>query len=133
MISKIGEQTVFLLDILSAPFAVAGPIGDTGATLSIRAALGEATHNLDLKKSVGKITIVESETEIEITIGARGPTRIVRVHLRSRVEQIRIQLISHSNSPLKPSLLCSALLFFFFSFYVVKKKKKQIFIVVDWI
>ena len=73
VISKIGEQTDFLLDILSAPFAVVGPIGDTGATLSIRAALGGTTYNLDPKKSVGEITIVESETEI--TVGARGLTR----------------------------------------------------------
>ena len=72
MISKIGEQTVFLLDILSAPFAVAGPIGDTGATVSISTALEGPTHNLDPEKSIGEITIIESETEI--TVGARGPT-----------------------------------------------------------
>lgn len=79
---------------------MAGPVGDAGAGIGVEPGVRGVPHDLDPKLAVREVTIVESEGEIGIGRGRAGTARkLRRVHHRSQIEQIRIQIPHH----LKPN------------------------------
>lgn len=84
------ERTVILFDILAAALAVAGPVGNGGAGVGIRAGVDGVVHDLDPENPVGEIAVVEGEGEIGIGGGAAA--RPLGLHRHDRVKQIRIRI-----------------------------------------
>ena len=83
-------MTVILFDILAAALAVAGPVGNGGAGVGIRAGVDGVVHDLDPENPVGEIAVVEGEGEIGIGGGAAA--RPLGLHRHDRVKQIRIRI-----------------------------------------
>lgn len=85
------ERTVILFDILAAALAVAGPVGNGGAGVGIRAGVDGVVHDLDPENPVGEIAVVEGEGEIGVG-GAAAAARPLGLHRHDRVKQIRIRI-----------------------------------------